>query len=425
MKLSKGELSLRLQNSSRDNCINWRGAVLRTGDNVVYKAKHQRQSIVGQIIDIKEQGRIPKGERSLVESPGKIQSTRMVLMRIRSGIDDRNVRRPDPMEYCHVGDTLKELVDSYECEWVPATAVINICFVFHIDSIQKGLFSCQGMNAVFYVRFLKSRNGRLIPIAEKDWLPFYGDPEQIWMQLMSLKTEVQKMLSRGGEWNGRTVSAKLTGIPSSFYGYILEEINQRTMALVPHGVIKNSRCRKVMFDNLSACNVRTKFQTDILRFLEEEHLDAVRNVFGNTFGVGCCIQVPSMKMLKDNPSLKATVWLRNMDPIRVVSCISDEEDVEPGKEKPIAVGSSVAKEKVKRMKLLSSYRDLDIRYSVGRNRVPEMLVQCRFVKLRGDSIAVFKLHRRISNESESDSDSSSLHVEIGDYLHVQGKKAYV
>jgi hypothetical protein len=177
MKLSKGELSLRLQNSSRDNCINWRGAVLRTGDNVVYKAKHQRQLIVGQIIDIKEQGRIPKGERSLVESPGKIQSTRMVLMRIRSGIDDRNVRRPDPMEYCHVGDTLKELVDSYECEWVPATAVINICFVFHIDSIQKGLFSCQGMNAVFYVRFLKSRNGRLIPIAEKDWLPFYRDPK--------------------------------------------------------------------------------------------------------------------------------------------------------------------------------------------------------------------------------------------------------
>jgi hypothetical protein len=114
-----------------------------------------------------------------------------------------------------------------------------------------------------------------------------------------------------------------------------------------------------------------------------------------------------------------------MDPIRVVSCISDEEDVEPGKEKPIAVGSSVAKEKVKRMKLLSSYRGLDIRYSVGRNRVPELSVQCRFVKLRGDSIAVFKLHSRISNESESDSDSSSLHVEIGNYLHVQGKKAYV
>lgn len=408
--------------------------MLRTGDNVVYKAKHHRQSIVGQILDITDQGRIPKGECSFVDSPGKTPRTRMVLMRMRLELDERKIRRPDPMEYCHVGDTMKEVVDSYECEWVPATAVINICFIFHIDSIQKGLFSCQGMKSVFFVRFMKSRNGRLIPIAEKNWRPFYRDskfpweesyPERIWMQLMSLKMEVQKTLSRGGEWNGRTVSAKLAGIPSSFYGYIFEEINQRTMQPVPHGVVRNSRCHKVMFDNLSACNVRTKLETDILRFSEEEHLDAVRNVFGNTFGVGCCIQVPSMKMLRDNPSLKATVWLRNMDPIRVVSCISDEEDLEPGKEKPIAVCSSVLKEKGKRMKLLSSYRGLDIRYSVGRNGLPELSVQCRFVKLRGDSMAVCKLHGRNGTESESDSESSSLHVEIGDYLHVQGKKAYV
>jgi hypothetical protein len=114
-----------------------------------------------------------------------------------------------------------------------------------------------------------------------------------------------------------------------------------------------------------------------------------------------------------------------MDPIWVVSCISDEEDIKPGKEKPIDVGSSVLKERAKQMKLLSSYQGLDIWYSVGRNIVPALLVQCQFVKLRGDSIAVCKLHGRISNESESDSDSSSLHVEIGDYLHVQGKKAYV
>jgi hypothetical protein len=151
MKLSKGDIALRLQNSSRDFCINWRGAVLRTGDNVVYRAKHHRQSLVGQIVDITEQGHIPKGERSSVESPGKTPATRMALMRIRSEVQSRTIRRPDPIEYCHVGDTTKELMETYNCEWVPVTAVTNICFIFHIDSIQKGQFSCHGMKAVYFV----------------------------------------------------------------------------------------------------------------------------------------------------------------------------------------------------------------------------------------------------------------------------------
>jgi hypothetical protein len=43
--------------------------------------------------------------------------------------------------------------------------------------------------------------------------------------------EVQKMLSRGGEWNGCTISAKLTGIPPSFYGYVMEELNETARCL--------------------------------------------------------------------------------------------------------------------------------------------------------------------------------------------------
>jgi hypothetical protein len=151
MKLSKREIALRLQNSSRDNCINWRGAVLRSGDNVFYKAKHHRKPQVGQIVDIVEQGRIPKAELSAVETRGKTIMTRMVLVRVRPKVDRRSTRPPDPMEYFHVGDTIKELADRYECEWVPATSVLNICFIFHIDSIQKGSFNCHGMNRVFFV----------------------------------------------------------------------------------------------------------------------------------------------------------------------------------------------------------------------------------------------------------------------------------
>jgi hypothetical protein len=83
MKLSKGEIAMRLQNSSRDSCINWRGAILRTGDNVIYKAMHHRKSHVGQVVDmIIEQGRIPKAELASVESRGKTLRTRMVFIQI-------------------------------------------------------------------------------------------------------------------------------------------------------------------------------------------------------------------------------------------------------------------------------------------------------------------------------------------------------
>jgi hypothetical protein len=58
---------------------------------------------------------------------------------------------------------------------------------------------------------------------------------------------------------------------------------------VPHGVLMNLHCQKVMFNYLSASNVSTKLKTGIMRVVEEDYIDAVREVFGTTFGVGCCI----------------------------------------------------------------------------------------------------------------------------------------
>jgi hypothetical protein len=42
------------------------------------------------------------------------------------------------------------------------------------------------------------------------------------------------------------------------------------------------------------------------------------------------------------------------------------------------------------------------------NKVPEFLVQCRFVKVRGDSGAGCKLHGIVNNESESELESSNI-----------------
>jgi hypothetical protein len=205
------------------------------------------------------------------------------------------------------------------------------------------------MDRVYFVRFRKSKNGQLLPILEKEWFPFYRDsrypfyesfPERIWTALMSMKMEVQKSLCRGGEWNGRTVSAKLVGISPSFFGYLQEELKNMSHDSLLEDTIRSSKCRKVMFDNLSARQVRSKVETGIIRILEESQLDAVRKVFGVSFGVGVCFPVPSLKMVKANVGLKPTVWLRNMDPVRIVSCLPEECDLEPDKPKPPLVVSN-------------------------------------------------------------------------------------
>jgi hypothetical protein len=116
-------------------------------------------------------------------------------------------------------------MDTLVLEWIQWNLVISPCFIFHIDTIQGGLFTCKGMNRCFYIRFFRSRNGKFIPISESSWDPFYRDevfpdvesyPESLWNNIMCIKTEVHRALCHGGQWDGRTVTAKIYGQPSFF-----------------------------------------------------------------------------------------------------------------------------------------------------------------------------------------------------------------
>jgi hypothetical protein len=175
MKLSKALIELRLRDSCRDNCINWRGAALRSEDHVQYTVKNDKKVLVGQIIDIQEQHDIKPSERSLISRSGKCSRTRMVFIRMRSRRKGRSVRQPDPVEYSHVSDCMKEVIDTDDVEWIPTLSIVGPCFIFHINHIQKGLVGCKGMDKVYFVRFRKSRNGKLILLLPKDWNSFYRD----------------------------------------------------------------------------------------------------------------------------------------------------------------------------------------------------------------------------------------------------------
>jgi hypothetical protein len=439
MKLSKADIELRLRESSRDNCINWRGAALRSGDNVQYhdRDKHERTVLVGQIIDIRDLDEIMDSECPSLGRRGKGLPKRWVLIRKRIRMEGMSVRRPDPVEYSNVPDSMKEIIDTDEVEWVSSLSIMSPCFIFHIDHLQKSLFGCKGMDKVYFVRFRQSRNKKLIPLSPKEWNSFYRDhrypyeesyPERIWTCLITLKMEVKRSLCRGGQWNGRTISSKLSGFTSSFFGYLKAELLQHIGEPLLEDCIKTSQCKKVLYDNLSSRQVRVTCNTGIIRVLSEPHLEAVRKVLGDSFGVGTNLPVPSMRMLKMNPTMKPTVYLRNMDPVRIVSCIKDERDIDPAKGKPSVITSATMPtdegRKRKRMKLLCSYRGLDIRQSTTCNGIPELSVQCRFLKVKGNSIAVTKVHGNIVSDCEYESDSSELQVEVGDYIKVAGRKVY-
>jgi hypothetical protein len=77
------------------------------------------------------------------------------------------------------------------------------------------------------------------------------------------------------------------------------------------------------------------------------------------------------------------------------------------------------------MKYTCSYRVLDIRFNQVKVGFTEINVQCRFLKVRGDSLIVNQVIGRTIDVSEaSDSDSSCVIVSTGDYITLDGPRVY-
>jgi hypothetical protein len=171
-----------------------------------------------------------------------------------------------------------------------------------------------------------------------------------------------------------------------------------------------TRSKKVIFDNLSASRRKIKYQGELIRILNEDELDAVKMVLEASFGVGVTQSIPSLKQLKENPSISGTVWLQNFDPVRIVSCLHGAEDIASRMTKPLYTNSRTQSMK-KPMRLLCSYRGLDIRFTTSQYDTSKITVQCRFIKVRGDSTIVHKILRLNENCCYvSDTNSSVLMV---------------
>jgi hypothetical protein len=428
MKLSKAELERRLFGSSRDICINWRGAPLRTGDNLLFQAAHHTFPMVGQLIDLSNQDSIPSSEKQFIATKGSKSGSRMALVRLRRFVEEKHAPRPSAAECFHLPYGMKEVAETLLLEWIPVEAISNICFIFHIDLIQKGLVSCGGMERVFFIRFQES-NGKFVPIKERSFSSFYRDPqfpfqesfpEAIWCQLAGLKQQLAKEMSCGGVWDGRTKSAKMNGVPPSFFGYLKYEMEEDAEMELQYDRIRSSRPRKHLFDNFSICNVHMNSTVHQIRVLDEWELDIVRKVCGNSFAVGITVPVPSMKQVRALAlPMNGTVWLRKDHEVRIVTCVPHEADIDLRKGKRACPSGSQSAVNARPKKLRCSYRGLDLRHVQSKMGTWEMIVQARFSKVLGNSHAVIKAQSAVLTAAVvSDVESEELEVRVGVYIRI-------
>jgi hypothetical protein len=115
---SRKEISSRLKKSSQDNCINWRGSPLRSGDNVIFQNKSGGGYLSGQIIDIQDCRDVPPKELFSSFAVPKDKRMWMVLIRHRCMVNSNDCWPPDPMQYCYGPYNMKEVADTLLPEWV-------------------------------------------------------------------------------------------------------------------------------------------------------------------------------------------------------------------------------------------------------------------------------------------------------------------
>jgi hypothetical protein len=94
----------------------------------------------------------------------------------------------------------------------------------------------------------------------------------------------------------------MIGAHPSFFQYLKGEMDKRLNQEIPTHTTRFTQSRKVVHDSLAVSRRRVKFEGELIRVLFEDKLTAVRKVFGTTFGVGIMQPVPSLKMLRLNPS---------------------------------------------------------------------------------------------------------------------------
>ena len=436
----------RLEQSKRNNCIDIRGAVIRSGDIILANPSLTRtrtrrsakgNPVVAQVIDIEDKRNINESELAGFHARTGGGDDRMVLIRHFEFAKTKEIPRPDTIEYRHTPKSLREVVLTCELQWLPEDAVKGIAFVFHISGIESGNQSCNGMDSAYFIRYMR-QHGKLTKLKARDFNPFHqprGDcfsesyPQSIWNSICNIRQECFKTMSSGGKWDGRNKLAKLTGMSIQFFGWLVGEMEQRCPKKRPLLIdtLKQSRSRKRCYDDLSVTRKQMKSKIHLLRIIESNHWKICQSLLGVGMAVAITKPAPSMKEVRSAKGLvDDTAYLREEDEVRIVCVDESLEDVDEAMALPVLSGETDMEwrdpRQHKRQKLTCAYRGIDFKHASYENGVSELGVQLRFVKVKGSSDAV----RQIQHGGVAVDDAENeLPLDINDCFQFNNKYYHV
>lgn len=156
-----------------------------------------------------------------------------------------------------------EVVETNQTQWINAQAVVDYAFVFHVESVQSGYYSCHGMDNGYFVRFrmfqrrLRNQQNQLfrpeISILDtNEFLPFLhlSDPNmleslhhRIYQALTIMKRLIDNMLWTERKYKQGNGVVRSTPTPLSQEGwqYIKYRYSRRGMVIIDRAV---KRCYK-------------------------------------------------------------------------------------------------------------------------------------------------------------------------------------
>jgi hypothetical protein len=105
--------------------------------------------------------------------------------------------KPDPVTYPHIPSSLQEVEIRNTMQWIEASYVKAIAFVFQIDQVNRCLFSCAGISNTFYVRYRSDiKTLQCLTPVTKGFDPFFSHfgcesySKRIWNAIMDVSFNV-------------------------------------------------------------------------------------------------------------------------------------------------------------------------------------------------------------------------------------------
>jgi hypothetical protein len=195
-----------------------------------------------------------------------------------------------------------ELVQTMDCKWVLASDVVNIAFVFHIDTVANLSFDCYGMRNGFFCRFRYNKGAGGVLLEELSYSsfdPFDGGellcskddgtvrtvsvsyPSRIWYGIQSIRrTLLDPILNRQAQHQSTSQSASGYACMEAFL-YLYRNLKQSTVHF-----LSVKRCQTLRWPDLSVSSASKTWDVALLRIDTIEALSELKGTIGVRAGIG-------------------------------------------------------------------------------------------------------------------------------------------